>query len=245
MPKCGSSASRRPSSPRPSPTERDYREETGAVVDGPAGIVSTCAHSILRMATPTPFGVTYPSLTVGKGLQDPFTHGVAIGVSFDGETIEWKGAGHVVRVSFPMPLPFEKRTIHGVTTVFRWAPPAHWTWHIDPGSLDLAVLKVVQWEGSTFTDTTFPGTVGSVPRAFTLRDTPLECGEPLVVVGHGQSFMQATGVTTVRAESSRVLSPGGRQLITRGTGARPIPCFSPATAAVRCSTAAGVWSAGL
>ena len=135
---------------------------TGFLVDGPLGLIATCAHNVLSAW-----------FEGDSNTLDPGGSGVAIGVAGSGDVPTWCGVADVVRYSPP-------------DSGYPYIPPAHWAFAkqppgLMPERLDLAILRLRA-----------PCTIENLPvaapaRALSLgRSAKVIEGDPLVMLGYGQ-----------------------------------------------------------
>ena len=148
---------------------------TGFIVDLQSGLIVTCAHVALD---------AYKAHTQSPASRmDPGVAGVAIGVGI-GEDVTWVCRAELRYISRPP---------DGHTGP---DPPHHWVVKDHGARLDLAVLQLVELDGSTLRRK--PGEVlargGRTARALSLgvppstpRSVPLSDGAELVMLGYGQS----------------------------------------------------------
>jgi hypothetical protein len=148
---------------------------TGFIVDLQSGLIVTCAHVALD---------AYEAHKLSPATRmDPGVAGVAIGVGI-GEEVTWVCRAELRYISRP-PVGYPGPD-----------PPHHWVVKDHGARLDLAVLQLVELDGSTLRRN--PGEVlargARTARALSLgvppptpRSVPLSDGAELVMLGYGQS----------------------------------------------------------
>ena len=147
---------------------------SGWLVDVPSGLVCTSAHVILDC-------VGRDDSSVGKSLLDPAVHGVAIGVGI-GEQIRWWCRATLRYYSMP-------------GTDYPAQAPSSWPAAGDALRLDIAVLQLVNWDGSplnpSLADAAAPQWHRTGEGAIALplgRSADLSEGDTLVMLGYGQDL---------------------------------------------------------
>ena len=116
---------------------------TGFIVDLPSGLIVTCAHVVLDA-----FKAYKSSPAIfADPCSDRGHRGLAIGVGgiSEGETIEWRCVAELRYIS-PPPSDWEAKM--WPQQKYGPLPPAHWPVPEDNLRLDLAILQLVELDGS-------------------------------------------------------------------------------------------------
>ena len=114
---------------------RDFKESslmgTAFVVDAVRGLAATCAHVV--------WGIYWQSKSDPNRFGDPADIGLAIGASQDGLPATWFCRAELLCYSSP-------------PADYGYSPPPDWAFTQDaiqmPGNLDLAILRLREWDGS-------------------------------------------------------------------------------------------------
>ena len=176
---------------------------TGFIVDGPLGLIATCAHNLL--------GAWFDG---DAHTADPSDSGLAIGVAGSGAVPSWCGVADVVRYCPP-------------DQAYPHDPPAHWSFAHQPPRLmaerlDLAILRLRE-----------PCTIDTLSlstpaRALSLGESAkVDVGDPLVMMGFGQT-RRDSGFDTGEATSTMTRGVASGTFYTVATGGNNTRsrCFS-------------------
>ena len=149
---------------------------TGWLVDLPAGLLCTCTHVVMEC---------YPHVAKGRypatpSFLDARTDGVAIGVGI-GESIRWLYRADLCYLSLP-----------STDVGFPRGLPAGWSPADDDKRLDLAVLKLTNWNGSPAVWHRTGEPAIALPLGRSTQDA-LHEGSELVVLGYGQGKEMGVG----------------------------------------------------